>query len=93
LLQIIAGPADDEGEESFDVELCTPKWISNTYTENDLIVGRHMMIVLRYDFRLIEKNIRQLVSECEGNNWNEVANKLGRIGRWEFEDYNAHVAK
>lgn len=42
LVQVIAGPNDHEGEESFDVIVCSPTWLS----EQDVpLIGRHHLIV------------------------------------------------
>ncbi len=87
LLQLIAGPAGEEGEESFDVVLCTPRWIDETHGLDDIVVGRHHLIVKRYRYEAMIDFIKQYVGSCSGDTWEVVAEKLGRLGRWEFEDY------
>lgn len=88
LLQVIAGPEDLDGEEAFDVVVCTPKWIANNQKRSDLVVGRHYLIVLEYNYERILRFIEDYCSSCEGNSWPEVAERLGRLGKWEFEDYH-----
>ena len=87
LLQIMAGPSGQEGEESFDVLICTPKWLEERFSKGQIIVGRHYLIVFEYNFNRIELFIKSYCEQCEGNNWQEVAAKLSRLGKWEFEDY------
>src|SRR5438045_942145 len=86
LLQIMVGPESGEGEESFDVEVCTPCWLSRTYGPSGVVSGRHHLIVFKYDFGAIEKFIRNYVDESSGETWQDIAGKVGRLGRWEFED-------
>jgi hypothetical protein len=43
--------------------------------------------VRRYNFPRIEGFIRHYVDECSGETWEEIAEKLARLGKWEFEDY------
>ena len=88
LLQILAGPNCGEGEESFDVIVCTPRWLERTHDRADVVPGRHHLIVFEYNY---ERLIRAIASMCElteGSSWREVAEKLARLGRWEFEDYH-----
>nr|VFJ65291.1 MAG: Immunity protein 8 [Candidatus Kentron sp. DK] len=87
LLQIMVGPEGEDSMESFDVEVCTPEWINDTYSYEDIIIGRHHLIVKQYDYHGIFRVIESFVKGCTGSNWDEVANKIGRLGRWEFEDY------
>jgi Immunity protein 8 len=87
LLQIIAGPAGSPGEESFDVTLCSPAWIVRQAAKEKIIQGRHLLIATEYDYTLISDFISEYVSSCQGQTWQEIASKLARIGRWEFEDY------
>lgn len=87
LLQAMIGPEDTDGEESFDIEVCTPKWIEDTYNLSDVVIGRHHLIVREYDYDRIIGAIRHFLLDCSGQSWNEVANKVARLGKWEFEDY------
>ena len=88
LLELMVGPENADGAEIFDVQVCTPKWFLSTMKKNDVILGRHFLIVLEYDFDRIINRVRHLIETCTGNNWDEVAEKVSRIGHWEFEDYN-----
>jgi len=87
LLQIIAGPDDAPGNESFDVILCTPKWLLAEHSVHDVVSGRHMLLVFEYDFERIYSYLKSHVENISGHDWNDVASQLSRIGKWEFEDY------
>jgi hypothetical protein len=87
LLQIMAGPEQVDGEESFDVIVCTPKWLMNNHNENEIIIGRHHLIVFKYDWMNIKSTIDNYIQNSIGNDWKECAIQLSRLGRWEFEDY------
>jgi hypothetical protein len=87
LLQIVAGPPGTPGAESFDVTLCSPTWVAARTAEAKVIEGCHLLVVQEYDYDLIHDYLSRRVSTCEGESWREVAQKLSRLGRWEFEDY------
>lgn len=87
LLQLMVGPTEGKGEESFDVEVCTPNWLAHTYAKSDLVIGRHHLIVFSYDYERIRSFLTSYVEKCEGASWREVAMKVSRLGKWEFEDY------
>lgn len=87
LLQAMIGPEDQEGEESFDMQVCTPEWLKAKYSDSDILFGYYHLIVFEYDMQRIERKIARYCEHCVGENWQEIANKLSRIGRWEFEDY------
>lgn len=87
LVQVIAGPADGPGEESFDVVVCTPRWLVGCLRGKGPLVGRHHLIVERFDAAQIRDYITSAVEEEEAPTWRELAERLGRLGRWEFEDY------
>ncbi|MCU1273492.1 MAG: hypothetical protein JWO48_923 [Bryobacterales bacterium] len=87
LLQAMIGPKGIEGEESFDIQVCTPKWLIGHSGRTDIILGRHYLIMIEYDYdRLVEK-IASFCNECSGETWQEIAGRLSRLGKWEFEDY------
>ncbi|HTL41434.1 MAG TPA: Imm8 family immunity protein, partial [Pseudolysinimonas sp.] len=47
-IRILAGPADGPGEESFDVNVCTPEWLRREVEQTGPMVGRHLLIVSRW---------------------------------------------
>ncbi len=87
LLQVLVGPQDAEGEESFDFIVCTPDWLKERHGDEAVVLGRHYILLFKYDFDLVRKAITEIVEKAAGNNWREVASKIARYGRWEFEDY------
>jgi Immunity protein 8 len=91
LLQMIIGPLGKDGEESFDVIVCTPSWLEQKVARHGVMTGRHHLFVSRYDYGELLTYIRSYCDQCGGSSWPEVAEKLGRLGRWEFEDYRQSV--
>ena len=83
----MAGPEGGPGEESFDVEVVTPKWLARMAASGP-ISGRHMLIVTRYEPDVISDWLHAAVHACSGSSWEEVGPKVARIGHWEFEDYD-----
>jgi hypothetical protein len=82
--------ADGPGEESFNVTVCTPEWLSAACREAGGIYNlRHHMVVRLDDFdqRALRSWLEARVEEVEADSWTEPAGRLGRIGHWEFEDY------
>lgn len=89
LLQVMVGPAGSPGEESFDLEVCTPQWLCTRHLREDIVIGRHRLIVVEFNFKRIADFITANCRRCSGTSWQEVAEKVGRLGMWEFEDYQS----
>ena len=87
LVQVMAGPEGEEGEESFDVVVCTPRWLSDHLALTDMTIGRHHLLVKQYDFDRLLQFVTDFAAECRGATWGEAAGRLARLGKWEFEDY------
>jgi len=87
LVQAMIGPEDEEGEESFDILVCTPSWLAGQVEREGPTWGRHHLLLPRYDYAAIESTVRSLVDSVHGLDWPEVAEILARYGAWEFEDY------
>jgi hypothetical protein len=89
LVQAMIGPLNDRGEESFDIMVCTPEWLAATMIKDnkDMVSGRHYLLVRRYDYRELKTFLQDYCTSCQGKSWQAVAEKLARIGHWEFEDY------
>jgi len=88
LLQLIIGPKNQKGEESFDVMVCTPKWLSQHFGKDEIILGRHYLILFEYNYQRLINHINKYLQQCSGETWHEVAVKVGKLGLWEFEDYH-----
>ncbi len=86
-LRLIAGPVGEKGEESFDFEVCSAKFLQQEISENGALLLRHRVLMSSFDFGRVRGFVERYVRGCEGASWNEVANKLARLGQWEFEDY------
>ena len=91
LLQLMIGPDAEEGAESFDLLVCTPAWLIEQHESGDVVWGRHHVIVFKYDLDRLLSAVRAYCDQCEGDTWREVALQVGRIAKWEFEDYNKLV--
>ena len=88
LVQIIAGPEGAEGEESFGLEVVTPKALARRVERCGPVAGRHCLIVSRFDADQIQRWIDKAVAACTGRDWGEVVTRLARVAHWEFEDYS-----
>jgi hypothetical protein len=91
LLQVIGGPEQSPAEESFDILVGTPRALSQEIAENGPVMGRHHLFVETWDWPSIESFIRTYTNNIDGANWGEVAQLMGRLGQWEFEDYQPEV--
>lgn len=86
LVQMIAGPAGEEGEESFSFEVCTPGWLQEQARAGGPVSGRHRVIVGAFGWPALQRYFELLVSRRGDRDWHQTAVKLGRYGQWEFED-------
>jgi hypothetical protein len=84
------GPAEREGEESFDMVVCTPEWLKQNHVATEIVLGRHHVIVFGYDYESLASYIASFAERCTGESWQDVAQQLSRLGKWEFEDYREY---
>ena len=90
-MRMLVGPADGPGEESVDLTVCSPEWLAARCRGGEMVDGRHHIIVEAdlFDRRKLQIWLQARVRSVQGETWAEVGTKLGRIGHWEFEDYDA----
>jgi hypothetical protein len=86
-IEFRAGPEDSCGADDYRILVCTPDWIKQACRHEKVVSGRHMLIVLEYDIEEIKSAIDRSVEECNGRDFEEMANKIARFAAWEFEDY------
>jgi hypothetical protein len=86
-LRALIGPADGQGEESFDFDVCSPAWLDDRLNYEAILSGRFQLISRRFDPDQIETFVRERIAQATGRDWPTVAGKLARWSQWEFEDY------
>jgi hypothetical protein len=86
-LRAMYGPVGEDSSESFQIQICTPKWLKARCDEGEIVSGRHTIIVGYFSFNQIHGYLSALGRRCSGSSWAEISQKLGRYGLWEFEDY------
>jgi hypothetical protein len=90
LARMIVGGPDTTGEESFDVTVCTPEWLAEACRHDGGIYNpRHHLVVNfdQFDARALHAWLAKRVQEVQAKTWREAGERLGRLGSWEFEDY------
>lgn len=87
---IMVGIEGQKGTDNFQLMVATPKYIQKTHPNQSAILLRHYLIVFRYDFNEILDVVNRYVRSIEEDSWEKVAEKIGRIARWEFEDYKPY---
>jgi hypothetical protein len=87
LLVFAARPLGGLGGETFHVTVCTPDGLNDLLARDGVVVGRHHLFVPVVDTELIEDFLGDRLRRLDGDTWQQLAEKIGRIGYWEFEDY------
>jgi len=87
LLQVMIGPKGEKGEESFDMMVVTPKWLMEKYGPDEVVFGKHYVIVFEYNYDNLYNRLQYTVDGLGEKDWNALALKLARLGHWEFDDY------
>ncbi len=86
-IRLLVGPDGEEGEESFDLTVCSPGWLVARVRDECVVDARHHLVVENFDYRLLAGYLERRVEACRGSSWDDVAQQLARLGYWEFEDY------
>ncbi len=86
-LQLLAGPDDGPGEESFDITVCSLAWLAERVRRDGVYDGRHHLVVEGFDWSALWTFVERRVQQCQGTTWRDVALQLARLGYWEVEDH------
>jgi len=86
IVRVMIDPRESDGEESFDVRVCSPLWLHQQVQHEGFVLGIQSLVVAEF----IPEHIRKVLTRCierHGcDSWQDVALKIGRMGKWEFED-------
>jgi hypothetical protein len=88
-VQLLVGPADGPGEESFELTVCSPEWLAVRCRSEGPVNGLHHVIVdwHTYDERVLRDWLKARVHAAEAPTWDGIASQLRLLGGWEFESY------
>jgi len=87
LIQAFFRPENEEGEDAFSFLFCNASYLAAKAKNDGFVLGRSMIIVDQLSRQIIEQSLTSIAEDIEGDDWQDVANKLNRYGQWEFEDY------
>ncbi|MFG3577667.1 Imm8 family immunity protein [Micromonospora chersina] len=87
LVEVYVGVVGEPGEEQYQVTACTPAALVDLLVRQPFLVGRHWLFVAEFSPAPVEAALRKLIENIEATSRTELAEKVGRIGLWEFEDY------
>ena len=86
VVRAIIGPDPGEGEEFFDFPLCSIRWINDEIDRDGFCALQRRLAISHWDPSIVRKAIDQLISPLYGESWDQLAAKLMRFARWEFEE-------
>ncbi len=87
LFVFAAGPSGEPGEEAFHATVCTPRGLEALVDRDGVVFGRHFVFVSSINTETVEAAIHDRLRRIDGDTWSQLAEKIGRLGFWEFEDY------
>ncbi|MCE2570946.1 Imm8 family immunity protein [Motilimonas eburnea] len=75
------GPTGFDGGDYFQVRVTT---FSNVGLKESI---QYCILLEHYSFSQVLARVNKILSQCEGQDWHEVATKISEYMRWEFHDY------
>ncbi len=86
IIQADIGPKDNKGSETFTFYATTPKHLNSKLYNNEIQIGRGLLIMNNFNVYDIKDVINRLIENCKRDTWDEVANAICRYAYWEYDD-------
>jgi hypothetical protein len=86
-LTLAIGEVGSARADNFEITVVTPEFLRAQYPRDKCYLLRHYLLVNEYDFASILALLTKYVDSLEAETWEQLAQKVGQIARWEFEDY------
>ncbi|GAA3921487.1 immunity 8 family protein [Hymenobacter algoricola] len=86
-LTLAIGPVGGTGTDNFEIMVVTSEFLRTQYPGDKCYLLRHYLLVKEYDFASILASLTKYVHSLEAETWDQLAQKIGQVARWEFEDY------
>lgn len=81
------GVRGEAGADTFTFYVCTPNRLARSVQRTPYQFGRHLLIVEKFDWSVVESAIQSLLETLTADSWGDLAIRIGRYGHWEYEDY------
>jgi hypothetical protein len=78
------------GADIFNFYFVTVNRLAQLVSEKRHVLGRHTIVVERFDWDVAREAVEAVLSEVSGETWEEVGPKLAQYGEWEFDDYQPY---
>jgi len=82
------GIRGQEGADFFEVDVASPGFLERGLSQPVFL--RHTLLATDYNIPEAVVLVRKYVEAQEADSWEELARKISRVARWEFEDYRAN---
>jgi len=82
------GNSENDGANYVHVRLCSITWLQDHMAADAVLRGQNLLIMKRYDGRLLRSALENYAEKCRANSVRETYAKLARLGSYEFEDFN-----
>ncbi|MBT2116778.1 hypothetical protein KK141_05810 [Dyella sp. LX-66] len=82
----IAMSDGEQGSNLFYVKMATPEALRRRGS-GFLITGHRVLVVDKFDYKLLRRAIEDILEECTRDTWEESCAVLQRYFAWEYEDY------
>lgn len=87
VVQADIGAADGDAADEFTFYVCTPAKLMSVFEQEEYVFGKHLLIVPRFDWQVVEMAISTICEQVDGETWEELAEELHVYGGWEFHRY------
>ena len=86
-LAFAIGVEGGEGSDQFEVLVASAAYLAQRYPGQAATFLRHIILASDYNINAAVALMTKYVSSLEANSWQELAIKINRVARWEYEDY------
>jgi Immunity protein 8 len=84
------GPDGEPGHDTYQIGVCTPRWLATEAMGRGYAWGRFYLIVPRWDYDLVRRAIDELLAGLEGLDWQSISDRLARYAMSEFDSAAYH---
>lgn len=99
-IQAFIGTTDDDTSDSFDVLVCTPRWLDKnlkdprlragqprdwTWLPPRIDFGRSLVLMERWDYPLLHDSLIRLCASFEAPDWGSLASRIDKYLPWEYD--------